>query len=1116
MKKLFLLFTLFSFFVSFAQQARVITGTVQDSADKLGLPGASVIVETQTVSTETNQQGIIESTSIGTITDYDGNFTLEVPSDAKALRISFMGYESKLVYLGSANHYNITLGYDDNLMDELVITGYQTIEKRKLTSAVAQIGMDAIDQYGVASVDQMLQGQVAGMSVITQTGAPGAPAKIRIRGTASLNGPQDPLWVLDGMPLEGNDVPNFNDKDNIDQLQNFSIAGLNPDDILDITILKDASATAIYGARAANGVILVTTKKGKKGDMRVNFTANTFINERPDFDKLNLMNSSQKVDFELMLAGRSDINHLRTGQGEVARILNQSGELNSYRANGLAGLSESTLNQINALRDINTDWGKLLYRSTVNSQYGLSLSGGGDISDYYFSLGYYDEQGSTIGTGFERFNLTFKNNYQVTDKLSIGASVFATQSNRSSFISDADASINPANYSRNTNPYLVPFDSQGAYVYDPDIVGTDDTYIPFNFLEERNNTKYKLNNKSFKAVLDLNYQILDDLKLTSQLGLQLEQNATEKYQDQETYGTRKFRQGTKYYDSASKTTKFFLPDGGIMENLNDDYFQYNWKTMLNYNTVFNERHELDVMAGMEIRKSDRTQIKSKAFGYDPKTMTSKPIIFPGGSSEATNSLYQTYKKNSNEDAYASFFATASYTFDRKYTVFGSVRYDGSNLFGVDPKYRYLPLWAISGSWLVSNENFMQNQDVISNLRLRASYGLQGNIDRTTSPFIIGEYKISSILPGYPEDNITVTSPPNGTLRWEKTTNTNFGFDLGAFNNRVSMAFDVYDRKSTDLIGLRALPLETGFEFTNMNWASVTNKGFEISVTTRNITNEDFSWSTTINFAKNISRVNRIEIRDSDYYPSREGRPVNSVFVIKTAGLDDKGNLLFWKGDQKVTGVELFKLKDAWADFMPGYMITSDLTPQEYRDLFSYQGDADPKFTGGIINNFKYKNFDLSISAAFNLKQTILQSPSYNSYYVDPGRNYTTDVLDIWTPNNPNGFLPGITGDDPYDGTDNYMLTKYLDGLDPGNAYRYLDIWAKEISYIRISSIRLGYTLPKTFTDKIRIQNARINLEGRNLLVFGSNYDGYFDPETYGNIYAQPIQKSVSIGLNVTF
>lgn len=1113
MKKIFLLFSLLSITLVFAQEKRVITGFVQDTTDKLGLPGASIIVETQSLTTATDQKGIVESTSIGTMTDIDGNFTLTVPKETKTLRVSFIGYESKLINLTARTHYTVALGTDENMMNEVIITGYQTIEKRKSTSAVAQIAMSDIEQVGVATVDQMLMGQVAGMSVTTPTGAPGAPAKIRIRGTASLNGPQDPLWVLDGMPLEGTDIPNFNDKDNIDQLQNFSIAGLNPDDILDITILKDASATAIYGARAANGVIVVTTKKGKKGNMRVNFSANTFMNERPDFKKLNLMNSSEKVDFELMLAGRSDITNYRSGYGEVMRILNANGDLESYRTSGLSGLSQNSMNSLNRLRTNNTDWGKELYRSTANTQYGLSLSGGSDNSDYYFSLGYYNEEGTTFGTGFNRFNITLKNNYYLSDKVKVGAAIFAAQTKNESFVTDVDASINPSNYSRNVNPYLNPFNEDGSYHYDRDIQGDSDTYVPFNFLEERANTSYELISKSFKAVFDLEYKITEDLKFTSQLGLQLEKADTEKYLGKETYSTRKFREKTRYFRDGEK--KYFLPNGGIIENLNNDLFQYNWKTQATYNKIVNDTHEFDVMAGMEIRQSNGKTIKGKGFGYNPQTLTTSPIIFPEGSTDTANEIFQTYKRTTVENAYASFFATAAYTFDRRYTVFGSVRYDGSNLFGVDPKYKYLPLWAISGSWNVSSEKFMENVTFVNNLRLRASYGLQGNIDRTTSPFVIGNFSTSGIL-GTSEETIQVNTPPNGTLRWEKTTNTNFGIDLSVLNNRVMLEADVYNRKSTDLIGLRALPLETGFEFTNMNWAQVTNKGFEISLTTRNIVKPNFSWSTTINFAQNKSKVDKIQVSDSDYLPSREGRAVNSVFVIKTAGLDTNGNLLFWKDGEKVSGQEFFKLSDPWADFAPGYMVESALSPKEYRELFTYAGDADPKFTGGIINTVKIKNFDLTVSAAFNLKQMVRETPKYNSGLVDPGRNYSKDLSNIWTPINPEGTLPGITGNDPYDGTENYMLTTWFSSMDPGNSIKYLDIWAKEISYLRISSIRLGYTLPQTVLSKMRLQNVRFTVEGKNLFVFGTNYDGYFDPETYGNIYAQPISRSIALGLNVTF
>ncbi|WP_430613852.1 SusC/RagA family TonB-linked outer membrane protein [Flavobacterium sp. JP2137] len=1111
MKKISLLFALLFFTLTYAQEKRVITGLVVDATDKLSLPGASVYIETQSVSNTTDQKGIIQSTSVGTVTDVDGKFSLEVPTTTKAIRVSYMGYESRLIPLTSKVHYSIGLTTDSSMLNEVIVTGYQTIEKRKLTSAVSQVSMADIQQAGVASVDQLLSGQVAGVAVSTASGAPGGPAKIRIRGTASLSGPQDPLWVVDGMPLEGNDIPAFSDKDNIDQLQNYSIAGLNPDDILDITILKDAAATAIYGARAANGVIAITTKRGKKGEMKVNFTANTFITQKPNFSKLNLMNASEKVDLELMLAGRSDLTY-RTDKGEISRILNASGELDLFRQNGFGSLSPNTQQSINSLRNNQTDWGDLIYQTAINKQYGLSLSGGGDRSDYYFSLGYYNEEGATVGTGFERYNLTLKNNFQVSDKLHVGVALFGTQVNKKSYVTDIDAAISPSNYSRNVNPYLTPYQADGSYNYDKEIDGYSDTYIPYNLFEERENTSYDLKNNALKAILDIDYAVTDDLKLSTQLGIQLDNNDTEKYTGAESYFTRKEREKTRRYKDGEYY--YFLPEGGIIQNWRQDFFQFNWKAQLTYNTIINDLHEIDVMAGSELRKTDNKLIVTKGFGYDPKTLTTKPIMFPNEEISREKD-YETFKRTRLENSFASFFATAAYTYDRKYTVFGSVRYDGSNLFGVDPKYKYLPLWSASASWLVSQEKFMENLPFISNLRMRASYGLQGNIDKNTSPFVVGEYQYVSILPGHSESNIRVINPPNNKLRWEKTTNSNFGFDLGMFGNRINIAVDTYNRKSTDLIGLRALPLENGFEFTNMNWAQISNKGYEISISTKNIDHADFKWNTTFNFAHNKSNIDRVEAQNSSFLPSGQGNAINAVYGLKTAGLDDDGNIMFWKDGEKVNAVEFFQLYDPYSEIFPGEFSKTNLTNEEFRGLFTVLGDKDPKFTGGIINNFVIKNFDINISAAFNLKQTVVRNPPYSSAEVDRGQNYTTEILQAWSPSNPQGTLPAISS--PTSGTgDAWMAHQWFGGADPANTYKYLDIWAKEISYIRISSIRLGYTFPKSLTDALKIQNARISLEGRNLLVFGSDYSGYFDPETYGSIYAQPISRSFTIGVNFTF
>ncbi|WP_264554080.1 SusC/RagA family TonB-linked outer membrane protein [Flavobacterium sp. N2038] len=1112
MKKILQALLLFLAIAGYSQDNRTITGIILDENDHSPIPGASIFVENNSIGSKTSQTGILQSESIGTTTDFDGKFQLKIGKKVTSLRITFMGYKPYTLDLSAQKDYTINLKSESAKLQEVVITGYQKIEKRKLTAAISKVEMANIQQTGVSGVDQLLVGQIAGVAVSTPSGAPGAPAKIRIRGTASLSGTQDPLWVLDGLPLENNDIPKNYDKDNIDVLANYSIAGLNPDDIKDITILKDAAATAIYGARAANGVIVITTKKGRSGKMVVNLNTNTFITQRPEFSKLNLLDSNQKVDLELNLNSRADLTYRDTA-GEVARILNGSNELDAFRAGGFSALSPATQQSINGLRTQNTNWGNLLYQDAINTQHGLSLSGGGEKSDYYFSLGYYDEKGTTIGTGFKRYNLTLKNNFEVTDKFKVGVGIFGSENKTSSYLTDIGGFTNPANYSRNVNPYLAVYNADGSYKYDPDIAGYSGIQVPFNFIEERNNTSYDLKTRAVKALLDAEYKITKDLKVSSQLGLQLDNTSSEKFAGKETYYTRKQREKSGYF--SNNKTNYFLPEGGIIQNANTDFFQYNLKTMINYSKVLGEKHEIEAMAGNEIRRNYTTIVSTKGFGYDEKTLTTQPIIFPN-STFAKDSDYKMYSKTENENAYASFFATAAYTYNRKYSFFGSVRYDGSDLFGVDPKYKYLPLWSVSGSWLVSQEKFLQDSKVISNLRLRASYGLQGNIDKNTSPYVVGSNRTTTILPGQTEPTIVVLSPPNDKLRWEKTTNTNLGLDLGVFNNRVSIITDFYGRKSTDLIGLRAIPFENGFEYTNMNWAQVSNKGYEISLSTKNIERPNFKWTTNINFAHNKSNVDKIAVRDNSNLPNQEGRPVNAVFGYKTNGIDENGYPLFVnKKGETVNTQTFFGLYDPLALEMPGIFTQSNLTPAEFRDLFVYLGDKDPKFTGGITNTFKISNFDFTVAAAFNLKQTAVKTPPYKGPMVDRGQNYSTDILNAWSPTNTSSNLPGITSETSGTG-DSWMAYQWYTGGNPINTYNYLDTWVSEMSYMRLSSMRLGYTFPKAFTDQINIQSIRLNIEARNLFVISSDYKGYFDPETFGNIYAQPVPKSFTLGCNVTF
>ena len=564
-------------------------------------------------------------------------------------------------------------------IDEVIITGFQKIEKSKITSSVDVVKMKDIEQKAVASIDQMLQGRVPGLLVTPASGTPGQIAPIRLRGTASLSGPTDPLWVIDGMPLEMGDAPKYDAGKDINDLKNYSIAGFNPEDIESITVLKDASATAIYGARAANGVILVTTKSGKKGRMNVNFSASTFVNLRPNFSKLNLMNSNQKVDWELMMASRSDLDNYRKDNGEVARILLANNDWNLFRSGGFSAISAASQREINALRNINTNWGNLLYRTAINKQYSVSLSGGLDNYAYYASLGYYDEQSTVIGSGFERLNLTFKNDFKINNKIKVGLSIFGTNTKQSSFLSDASGNITPTYYSRSANPYLRPKDENGNYVYDPNVNYMDgDARIPYNYMEEKDNTRYDLNTKSLRGILNLDYKIFKFLEFRSQLGVQYENQKTEKYATEQTYFLRKRRDASKI--TSGGTTTYIIPKGDYYNISNGNSFEYNFKNILEFSKKINQ-HDVNLLVGSEIRETKYTSVNSQMYGYNPRQKTSIPLNIPN--SEIRNANYLPVVDTEVSNAYASFFGTASYTFANRYTFFGSVRYDGTNFFGAE-------------------------------------------------------------------------------------------------------------------------------------------------------------------------------------------------------------------------------------------------------------------------------------------------------------------------------------------------------------------------------------------------------------------------------------------------
>lgn len=1075
-----------SFFISLSvwAQNRTITGIILDKADNEPLIGASIAVM--------SPQGTV---AYGTTTDLDGKFKIEVSPNDHNLVCRFIGYTAKTLHLKSdKNNYTIYMENAGKEMDELVVTGYQAIDRRKLTSAVTTVKITDEKIGSVRSIDQALAGQIAGLSSVSTSGSPGAPVKLRIRGISSINGTQDPLWVLDGIPLEGTDIPSMEELKDIDNIYQTSIAGINPTDIESITVLKDAAATAIYGARAANGVIVITTRNGKAGKPQINFSTKLTYSPKSDIDRLNLLNSQEKVGLELDLLQSNYT--FRENKGDVARIISQYGLTDAYKNGGWNALSPEAQSDINHLRSINTDWNDILFRNVFNQEYNLSLSGGSDKANYYTAVGYYVEQGNVESVKNDRFNVTLKTNYRVNSKLKLGASVFANRRKQRSYLTNYDGFTNPVYYSRLANPYMRPYDDAGNYIYDVNIQHSKGDIAPdFNIFEERHNTSNINTTLSLMSIFDAELKLNDRFKITSQFGLQYDEGSIEKYSGEDSYTMRREKASAMY--AYIDGTRSFLPAGGSNKITDSHSYQWTWKAMAEYQQHFKDKHELELMAGTEIRHADASTLYSAVYGYDRKSLTSSPVIFP---SDNYARQFPLHTETHTENAFVSWFATGSYTLLHRYTLGGSIRFDGSDIFGVAKKYRYLPLYSVSGLWRVVDEPFMKNADFIDNLSIRASYGLQGNIDKNTSPYLVGTYQKVSILPNNSEDIIRPGSAPNPDLRWEKTQSVNVGADFAVLDNAISLSVDYYYRKGSDLIGLRMLPLETGYSSTTINWASMENEGVEFALTTRNINTKNFTWFTNLNFGFNRNKILKESVAENATYPGREGYPVGAIFAYKTAGLDEDGYPLFvTKDGQTVTATEFLKLNNAGA---------STLTAEEQRNLYTYIGTTDPKVSGGFTNTFKYKRVSLAINCIFNFGMHVKTVPSYSPTNYDRGLNTNHDILNRWTPDNTNTSLPKLMTSDERPG-------EYIRYSEFG-LFNDLDIWVKKQNYFRFQSIRLGYELPEKWLRPIGVKNASVSLEGRNLWVIASNYDNYLDPETMGNPFAQPIPKSFIFGLNINF
>ena len=1074
------------------------SGRVVDS-DGLGVIGAGVVCSGRP--------------DRGTVCDEDGSFRLEVPKGISKVEISALGMQSVVYDLenSAVKDALIVLEYESTMLDQVVVTGYAQTTVKRITGSVGILSSDSFKDKPLASVSSLMQGEVAGVQVQAVSGQPGTQSRIRIRGTNNLSGSSNPLWVVDGVPLQ-NESPNLSSEEMaagaFDNIFISGIGGINPNDIESITILKDAAAAAIYGSRAANGVIVVTTKRGSEGRLKLSYSNNFTWSFRPQRN-LELMDSGEKIAWEQELWDEFAADRYAAAQSDNTVIYPVVGIVGQVRAGcgQFAGWDKARQDAyLQELASSTTDWYGELFRNAFSHNHHLSLSGGSDKAAYYISLGYNDDNGMLINNRYQRYNVN--SSLTLTParwiKLDIGND-FSRQSSKS-----PDSYVDAFKYAYFANPYEKVRNEDGSWA-------ADNTYFSlgyyngrgveevmpldgFNILKELelNSTTTVNVSNTLRAQADI--RILEVLKFVGLLSWSYSDNSTDKIVDASTYTAFRDRLG---YDDKSQTKLY----GSITQN-RGKRSSYVARGHFAWNQSFG-RHTLNVIAGAELRGSDSNTVYSKRYNYNPITGTSSMPSISGPTDEWVKEVERLSGEYFTRSRYASFYASADYFLGKTIVLNASVRTDGSSNFGSERQFN--PTWSAGAAWHLGEEKWMQRQRVLSHATLRAAYGFTGDVNTSAPHYLVMQYALQEYryVNGKSYMMGSIPTAPNPDLGWEKTRDAKLGIDLGFLKDRLCLQAETYYRLSTDVVTSSRVASTSGYTYVYYNSADLMNSGVEFTLNGKIVRSRDWNVGASLNFAYNYNKVLSYKpasstITAKDRYV--EGYPVGAIISGRYEGIDP------------VSGLYNFRLRPDAEVLTP-----SDLNdPDNYR---WYLGTTIAPFTGGFNINASWKLLRLSVSGVYSFGNKVyemIDSPasylnarhdgvsteSVQSQYSDLYSNHLNvrrDRTSRWTESNSSGTLyPRIY--DCYGTRYNFAQTNPMD-WNIVNA-----IYLKDVSYLRIKSIVLSCELPQAWLEKIRMEKICFNLSLNNMITI-SSYDG-MDPEVPGATY--PTTRSVSLGVSLGF
>lgn len=1039
---------------------KLVTGIVVDSEDQ-PLPGASVI-----------QVG----TTNGVSTDVDGNFSLMVEGNGPELEISYIGMKSRKIQINKSTgrFVQVKMESEETLLDEVLVTGYRNIKRENATGAYQLIGSKDIDNHYTSNVASRLEGQIPGLTIYSNGSNGTGENAMTIRGVSSFQARTSPLVVVDGLPIEG------------------SIETVNPYDIDNITILKDASAASIYGVRASNGVIVITTKRAHSERVSIDVNADLSIYQKEQYGNRKWANASQLVDlekynFDNVQSNKDTYNALLGSYQENPHAITPA--LRLMLKHKLGTLSDADYqSQILRLSNNNyrKEWRDAMLKTRVLQQYNVAIRSMGKKVNSNIVLNYKDDNTGTIHEYDRTFQLSYQGDVSATKwlDLSFGINVISERAK-------TQESLYGFKSMNSFQPYMSMFNEDGTLAdMEADVYLGESSLAnsslglkseAFNLMTERNMNFSNGRRNNIRPYIHANFKILPELNLSTRFQYEDITYKNEAYYEPDSYDMRHL------YNLYTSGGKHYIPEGGMLKTKHQTGDYYTFRIQADYTKTFAQKHAVEALAGFEYRQVHDKYSNDLLLGYDERTQTNMNNIInfndliyltqtdlgqnyaPSGASSTDN-----FKTSDVMHRFYSVYFNGDYTYDSRYTASFSYRVDKADLFGADPKYRGRPLWSLGASWNMQNEAFMKGIKWINMLKLRASYGLTGNIDQSVSSYLTAAMGVNT-LNG--KKSATLNTPPNDQLRWEKTSSWNFGLDFLLFDSRLNGSLDVYRKTSSDLLSLTDIDPTTGWSSLTINNGKARNEGVELQLNGAIIkpkTSDGLGINADFNISYNNNKVIKIDHDPTSGYEAltvrHKDHPINSLYSYRYAGIvtDDSGTQSYswYKKD--------------------GTVSTTPISSTEFTvDDVVFSGGLDPKVVASLRPEITWRGFSLSALFTFyggHYMRAGMEDYTHEGYYY----GYPSQLNDIEAI--PASYLNYWTSSNK----STSIANGYPGSMTIGN-FNYIDATVVHADYMKVRNIVLGYTFPKPFCRKLGIQGLHARIQMSNVATWVRNSQG-IDPE----------------------